>query len=123
MATRSTRRHGSPYMRSALIFGAAAVVLLLALVFALSLPWYPAWLIALGLVTFVAYGYDKRQAQHGGWRTPELLLHGLSLAGGFLGGWAGRAVFRHKTQHTSFLLVLIISTIIWVAIGFLLYVA
>jgi len=37
---------------------------------------------------------------------------GMAVAGGFPGGWAGRAVFRHKTLHTSFPVVLVIATIL-----------
>jgi uncharacterized membrane protein YsdA (DUF1294 family) len=49
------------------------------------------------------------------------VLHGLSLAGGFVGGWVGRAVFHHKTRHTSFLVVLIFSTVIHLALLWWLY--
>jgi len=47
-------------------------------------------------------------------RAPENLLHGLSLAGGFLGGWLGRIVFDHKTnvqKHPAFPIILLVSAI------------
>jgi uncharacterized membrane protein YsdA (DUF1294 family) len=44
---------------------------------------------------------------------PELVLHACALAGGFLGGWAGRLFFRHKTLHRSFTVVLVISTVLY----------
>jgi uncharacterized membrane protein YsdA (DUF1294 family) len=75
----------------------------------------------LSVVTFALYGFDKRQAREGGGRVPEMVLHVLALAGGVLGGWAGRAFFRHKTQHTSFLVVLIIATILQAAIAWWLF--
>ena len=126
MASRRTTtapRHASALRRSALIFGIASIALLLALVLLLNVPFYPAWIAALSLVTFGAYGYDKRQAAAGGRRTPELALHALSLAGGFPGGWAGRAYFRHKTKHTSFLVVLIAATLLHAALIYVLYFA
>ena len=40
---------------------------------------YPAWLIAWSIATFVAYAVDKTQARRGGWRIPEIVLHGLAV--------------------------------------------
>jgi uncharacterized membrane protein YsdA (DUF1294 family) len=74
------------------------------------------WLGAINLVTFAAYGYDKNQAKSGGMRVPEVVLHGLAIAGGFLGGWLGRQYFRHKTQKPAFAWVLAASTIVWLGI-------
>jgi uncharacterized membrane protein YsdA (DUF1294 family) len=73
---------------------------------------YLIWLAAFSLVTFILYGVDKSRARRAAWRIPEATLHWMALLGGFPGGWAGRAVFRHKTQKTSFVLVLAFSTII-----------
>lgn len=88
---------------------ASAIVAAIAVLF-LDIPLYPALVIGLSLVLFLIYGFDKRRAMSGGGRVPEVVLHGLALAGGFAGGWAGRSVFRHKTRHTSFLVILLIST-------------
>ncbi|MFL5804611.1 MAG: DUF1294 domain-containing protein [Roseiflexaceae bacterium] len=38
--------------------------------------------------------------------------------GGFPGGWLGRAYWRHKTLHPSFLIILIVSTILHIGIAF-----
>jgi uncharacterized membrane protein YsdA (DUF1294 family) len=48
----------------------------------------------------------------GGWRVPEVILHGLALLGGFPGGWIGRSLFGHKTKKGFFTFVLIASTAI-----------
>jgi len=72
---------------------------------------YVIWLAIASAVTFGVYGYDKAQARSGGWRVPEKTLHGLALVGGFPGGWAGRALFRHKTRKGFFAFVLIVSTL------------
>jgi uncharacterized membrane protein YsdA (DUF1294 family) len=119
-STRSThrssgRRYVSPYW----LFGGLAAVLSLVLflvLLALHVHWLIAWLLAWSAVTFAFYGYDKRQAQAGGWRVPENVLHALALLGGFPGGWAGRAYFHHKTLHPSFLVVLTASTLVWTII-------
>ncbi len=57
------------------------------------------------VVTFVVYGFDKRQAANGGRRIPEQTLHLLALAGGWPGALVGQRLFRHKTQKLSFLVV------------------
>lgn len=77
---------------------------------ATALPLYPAWLLTLSIVTFLSYGFDKFQSKRGGWRISELTLHGLALAGGWVGGWVGMFWFRHKTRHTVFKVVLLVST-------------
>lgn len=64
---------------------------------------------ALSLVTFLLYGWDKRQACLGGRRVPELRLHALALAGGFAGAWLGMRVFRHKTRKVGFTVVMVLA--------------
>jgi uncharacterized membrane protein YsdA (DUF1294 family) len=84
---------------------------------------YWIWLSIASVITFFLYGYDKTQSKNGGWRVPERVLHWLALSGGFLGGWAGRSVFRHKTQKGFFTFVLTVSTVIHLGlIVFLFYV-
>ncbi len=73
---------------------------------------YPAWLLTLSVVTFIWYGFDKGQSKRGGLRVPEIVLQLLTLAGGFPGGWLGRAMFHHKTRHDEFRTVLILSTLL-----------
>lgn len=82
------------------------------ILFGADLAWYQAWLLALTVVTFGYYWFDKFQAQRKGWRVPELWLHGLAFAGGFLGGWAGMFWFRHKTQHFWFKVLLVLATLL-----------
>jgi uncharacterized membrane protein YsdA (DUF1294 family) len=105
------------------ILVAAGLALLIggALLWFTSLPFYPVWLATLGVITFLFYGFDKAQSKTGGVRVPEVVLHGLALAGGFLGGWAGRWIFHHKTRKRAFTLILLASTGIYLVIGFLLF--
>ena len=56
----------------------------------------------LSVVSFLLYGWDKRQAQNDGWRVPEKNLHLLSFFGGWPGALLGQKTFRHKTQKQSF---------------------
>ncbi len=59
-------------------------------------------LISINLVTFIAYGVDKRAAQKGEWRIPEADLHTLEFLGGWSGALLAQKFFRHKTKKKSF---------------------
>jgi uncharacterized membrane protein YsdA (DUF1294 family) len=102
---------------------AMGAILLIGLTLSFLTKWNPLWiwLVAINLVTFIMYGYDKAEAKSGGLRVPEVVLHGLALAGGFLGGWVGRYVFRHKTRKPVFTVVLTVSTVIWLAVLYFIF--
>ena len=96
---------------------ALITVIYLALKISTGWNWFVVWLIAINVVTFLVYGLDKFMAKTIPARVPELFLHLLALAGGFIGGWTGMFAFRHKTNwkaHPLFPIVLTISTIIYV---------
>jgi len=57
------------------------------------------------VITFFAYGLDKRAARRGRWRTPEATLHLLELLGGFPGAMLAQRIFRHKRGKVSYLIV------------------
>ena len=91
----------------------AAVALALALLltvavtylFGLKVEWWPllaCWLLSVNVVAFGYYGYDKLRAKASRSRVPEVVLHGIALAGGTLGAYAGMRVFRHKTIKGQF---------------------
>jgi uncharacterized membrane protein YsdA (DUF1294 family) len=60
------------------------------------------WLVAITVVTFLAYAYDKAIAGSARLRVPERLLLALALAGGALGAFLGMYLLRHKTAKSSF---------------------
>ena len=108
------RGYSSPYRRYGLIAAVATIALTVAIALLFGPEyWLAAWIAAISVVTFAAYGFDKSRARSDGERIPELVLHALALAGGFPGGWLGRAVFRHKTLRASFTVVLAIATALW----------
>lgn len=76
-----------------------------------------AWIVGWTPPAFAAYGVDKWQATHDGWRIPEVVLHGLALVGGVIGAWAGRIVFRHKTRTPVFLFALIAASVLWIVLA------
>jgi uncharacterized membrane protein YsdA (DUF1294 family) len=92
--------HGGVALAAALLLSAAALWLTHA-----DLAGYhvlAAWLFGVNLTAFGYYGYDKWCARGGRRRAPEVVLHGLALAGGSLGAWLAMRVFRHKTVKGGF---------------------
>lgn len=59
-------------------------------------------LSAINFLAFAAFGFDKAQAEHGGWRIRESTLLNRALLGGSPGAYAGRSAFRHKTRKQPF---------------------
>jgi uncharacterized membrane protein YsdA (DUF1294 family) len=103
------------------LFVVLALIILVALQFTLyvdlQLHFYIAWLLNVSLTTFLFYWVDKALARIKKFniRVPELVLNLLTLAGGFVGAWIGRALFRHKTnirEHWAMLVILILSTVL-----------
>ena len=58
--------------------------------------------VAVNLVSFALYGLDKLKAKKGLWRIRESTLLLVSALGGSLGALLGMEVFRHKTKHWQF---------------------
>ena len=59
-------------------------------------------LCCINLATFTAYGADKRAAERGEWRVPEMQLHALEFLGGWPGAFIAQKFFHHKTKKRSF---------------------
>ena len=66
--------------------------------------------VALSLVTFFAYAFDKSAAQRGAWRTSEGTLLFLGLAGGWPGALIAQETLRHKSKKASF------RTVFWITV-------
>ena len=110
--------HGLVALFLALLLTALPFVL-----FQVGLSWshlLAAWLVGINVTAFGYYGYDKAQAGNAGGRVPEVVLHGLALAGGSLAAWLAMRLFRHKTIKGSFrvvfwwIVVLQIAIIVWI---------
>lgn len=72
-------------------------------------------LVTINLVTFLAYGWDKRAAYGGGWRIPEKTLHAFAFIGGTPAAFAGQKFFRHKTAKKKFRQMFIAVIILQIA--------
>ncbi len=67
----------------------------------------PVWILWIAYAVwnafvFVLYGADKRKAKKDAWRIPERTLLLTAFLFGGVGAFLGMLVFRHKTKHTSF---------------------
>lgn len=81
-----------------------------------GLHFYLSWLIGITFVTGVLFAWDKLMAKFGWRRIPERTLLLMNLLGGFVGGWIGQFLFRHKTRKWVFWAVLGASTLLHAAI-------
>ena len=73
-------------------------------------------LIVVNLISFALYGLDKLKAKKGLWRIRESTLLLIAALGGSLGALLGMEVFRHKTKHWSFKLLVPLFLVLHVAL-------
>ena len=73
-----------------------------------------AYLIVVNLVGFALYGIDKAKSKGKGRRIPERTLLLVAAIGGALGCWLGMLLFRHKTKHVRFKVLVPLLTVVWV---------
>ena len=74
------------------------------------------YFIGINLVTFIAFGIDKRRAAKHRYRIPEKNLFGLAFAGGSIGALFGMYVWRHKTRVWYFVVGIPMILIMQVAV-------
>lgn len=72
--------------------------------------------ILINTAAFIIYGLDKRKAIQGAWRIPERTLLLLAAAGGGIGAFLGMQLFRHKTRHIQFQLLVPVCIILHLAL-------
>lgn len=81
------------------------------------------YLLLVNALALLVYGSDKLlaklKAKHPRVRrVPEKTLLLLAAFGGGLGAWLGMELFRHKTQHRTFRILVPLCTLLWVvAVG------
>ena len=73
------------------------------------------YLLIINLFSFIVYALDKaRSKRKGSKRIPERTLLWVARLGGGLGCWLGMMLFRHKTKHTRFMVLVPLWTVVWV---------
>ena len=81
---------------------AIATTVAIAVICAASLGFWRGLFVAVNLVGFGYYGFDKYRAVNGGWRVPEIVLLAFAAVGGVPGSLMGQFVFKHKTSKSRF---------------------
>ena len=118
MVNISIARKSPYYFYGALFGGFLAFALFIGMVL-WRLNFVIAYFMAINVVTFCAYGYDKKLSSSSWVRVPEKLLHALSLTGGSPGALMAQRLFRHKTVKASFQIVYWAIVVIQLAIIFM----
>ena len=85
-----------------------------------SITYFHAYLIAISILTFSIYAYDKAQAIKNSRRISEMKLLFSLFLGGTVGSIIAMILFRHKVKKMSFIIKFLIIVIIQV-VGFYLY--
>lgn len=79
------------------------------------------YLFVINVITFAAFGLDKRKAKKRKFRIRESVLLGLALIGGSLGAMAGMFLFHHKTRKPAFRIeipvLFLLQGVIWILIA------
>ena len=74
------------------------------------------YLVLINIIAFMLMGIDKSKAKRHQWRIPEKTLFLSALLFGSTGANLGMWVFRHKTRHIQFIvlmpLILIVQGVI-----------
>jgi len=75
------------------------------------------YLLLINLLGFILYGIDKAKSKRkGSRRIPERTLLWVARFGGGVGCWLGMMLFRHKTKHIRFMILVPLWTVLW-AVG------
>ncbi len=77
--------------------------------------------VLVNLLTFVLYGVDKLRAKQADRRIPERTLLLLPYLGGSVGALLGMWIFRHKTKHLKFRILVPLSLLVQIAAAAALY--
>ena len=103
--------------RNPVLYFSLAAAVVIALLFyyfeaEFQISLYACWIACINIAAFIFYGYDKILSMKNLWRVPELVLHLLALAGGFIGAFCGMKIFRHKTRKIIFIFIIIFAALI-----------
>ena len=80
------------------------------------------YILFMNLFSFLLFGIDKRRAKKNAWRISEQALLMSAFLSGAFGAYAGMKVFRHKTKHRLFTVMIPAAMIVWIIlIGWLAY--
>jgi uncharacterized membrane protein YsdA (DUF1294 family) len=99
------QKQSSPYLKFFLVYMVATSIGFILLMSFAQIQNLYAYLLAANISTFVLFAYDKSIAKSDRTRVPEKMLHLFTAAGGSVASTFAMALFRHKTQKGSFLVI------------------
>ena len=74
------------------------------------------YLLFINLIGLILYALDKAKSKRkGSRRIPERTLLWVARLGGGVGCWLGMMLFRHKTKHNRFMILVPLWTVLWAA--------
>ncbi|NLL00801.1 MAG: DUF1294 domain-containing protein [Clostridiales bacterium] len=76
------------------------------------------YLLIMNLVGFITMGIDKIKARKRGWRISERTLILIAFFGGALGSFLGMKIFRHKTKHMKFVILIPLALLVNILVFF-----
>lgn len=80
------------------------------------------YLLFINFLGLILYALDKAKSKRkGSSRIPERTLLWVARLGGGVGCWLGMMLFRHKTKHTRFRVLVPLWMVVW-AVGMVLLV-
>lgn len=79
------------------------------------------YFVVMNIIGLFTMGIDKRRAISREWRIKESTLLWIALLGGAIGSLIGMKLYRHKTKHRKFVIVIPLSALLYVYLGYYIY--
>ncbi len=74
------------------------------------------YFVLMNIITFALFYCDKQKAIKHKWRIPEATLLLFSFAGGSVGAFSAMRIFRHKTKHPKFYILVPVALVLHIAV-------
>lgn len=73
------------------------------------------YMVIMSIIGFASMGIDKKRAINKKWRTPEKTLFIIAFLGGAAGSVLSMRIFRHKTKHMKFVILMPLFLVLQIA--------
>lgn len=73
------------------------------------------YMVIMSIIGFASMGIDKKRAINKKWRTPEKTLFIIAFLGGAAGSVLGMRIFKHKTKHMKFVILMPLFLVLQIA--------
>lgn len=100
------------YLVSSIFILTLMISVLLKKAFMLEVLYY----VAIGIISFGIYAWDKQAAKQDSWRISENMLHILALLGGWIGAGLAQQWLHHKSRKQRFQLVFWLTILVNISV-------